>query len=403
MLPSSLPCGAWRGAMKRSRADKIGALLVLAVAGGLLSAPNAQTGGDALNARQQELRELKREMEENRRRIEELRRQERSLDDLEERIRKDRQMTARYIAELENQERALLEDLEERTTLLDTRSTEHERMAEKLARRLRLYQRRRTPTTAEILLSSADFSELFARGALLARAIRRDREDLLWLQESREELARETALLQARRRGLESLQEEKRRERTRLDAESDRARREREEIRRERTRFERRQLELAESEKKIQELIQRLEEARREGAVGGPGLADLRGRLRWPVEGEVIERFGVHVHPRFQTKVSNRGIDIAAPGGSPVVSVGDGTVAFVDWLSGYGRCVIVNHGADTYTLYAHCRRVLVGKGARVTAGEQIAEVGDTDSVKGNCLHFEIRLRSEAVDPMEWLR
>ena len=389
--------------MKRSRVDPraMGALVLL-----LCAAPpasSAQTGSDRLAGRQQELRELKREMEENRKRIEDLRLQERSLGDLEERIRRDKRMTARYAAELESQEGALLDDLRARTEQLDARGAEHDQMREKLVRRMRLYQRRGSPTTAEILLSSADFSELFSRGALLARAIRRDRADLLWLKESREELARETSLLDAQRRSLESLREEKRREQARLEAESKRTSREIGAVRQERAAFERRQSELAESEKRIQELIRELERESRAPGASGPGLAGLRGRLPWPARGEVIERFGVHAHPRFQTKVQNRGIDIAAPAGSPVVAVADGVVAFVDWLSGYGRCVIVDHGAETYTLYAHCRRVLVAKGARVAAGQQIAEVGETDSVKGSCLHFEIRVRSDAVDPLEWLR
>jgi murein DD-endopeptidase MepM/ murein hydrolase activator NlpD len=116
-----------------------------------------------------------------------------------------------------------------------------------------------------------------------------------------------------------------------------------------------------------------------------------------------VGRFGVEMHPRFGTKVPSNGIDIAAPAGAPIVAVAAGTIEFVDWLPGYGRCVIVNHGGGFYTLYAHCSRTLVAKGAKVAAGQKVAEVGDTDSVKGTILHFEIRKGQDAMNPEEWLQ
>ena len=139
------------------------------------------------------------------------------------------------------------------------------------------------------------------------------------------------------------------------------------------------------------------------GRLAGPGLEGARGSLPWPVRGEVISNFGFDTHPRFGTKVPNKGIDIAAPKGTPIHAVAGGIAEFVDWLSGYGRCVIVNHGMGYYTLYAHCSRVLVAKGAQIESGQKIAEVGDTDSIRGSCLHFEVRHRAEAYDPKGWLR
>ncbi len=349
-------------------------------------------------------------MDENRSKIAELRRKEKNLGALNERLQRDKDLTARYLARLGEQERALLDDLSTGQTELDQRSGEHDNLADALRRRLRAYQRARHPQTAELLLSSKNFSDLFARGTLLSRAIRRDRTDLIWLRQQRDDVALATSLLESRRRGLEVLQEEKIREKGRIEQKAERATQQIAEIREERAAFERRQKELVRSEQQIRALLARLEAARRKPAKGakpsgpsGPGIEGRRGGLPWPAVGEVIGRFGVELHPRFGTKVPSNGIDIAAPSGTPVKAIASGVAEFVDWLSGYGRCVIVNHGGGFYSLYAHCSRVLVSAGDKISEGQKIAEVGDTDSIKGSCLHFEIRKGQEAMNPEAWLK
>lgn len=391
----------------RSRAS---AILLAAAIFVLPGAVAAQSGGDPLIQRQKELRDLKEQIEQNRKKIEELRKKEKDLGNLDGRIRRDRDLTTRYLAELEGQERRLLDDLTKRQSQLDERTTQVDRGGELLRKRLRLYQRSRRPHTAELILSSRSFGELFARGAFLGRAIQKDRTDLIWLEQQRNEVAVATALLESRRTGLQTLQEEKLREKARLDQRSAQAQDQISQLRKERSQFEERQKELAKTESQIRTLIRKLEEerekARKRGGpppVTGPGLEGRRGRMSWPVEGELVGRFGVELHPRFGTKVPSNGVDIAAPAGTAVSAVAPGLAEFVDWLPGYGRTVIVNHGGGYYTLYAHCSRVLVSKGVQVAEGQKIAEVGDTDSVKGNCLHFEIRRGQEAMNPQEWLR
>ncbi len=390
----------------RSRASAI----LLAAALLLVPATDVVAGDDdALLQQQKELRGLKEQIEQNRKKIEELRKKEKDLGDLDGRIRRDRDLTTRYLSELEEQERRLLDDLTQRQTQLDERTTQADRAAELLRKRLRLYQRSRRPHAAELLFSSRSFGELFARGAFLARAIQKDRADLIWLERQRSEVAVATALLESRRTGLQALQEEKLREKATLDQKSARARDQIAQLRKERGQFESRQKELAKTEAQIRNLIRRLEEerekARKRGLppVTGPGLENRRGRMAWPAQGDVVTRFGVELHPRFGTKVPSNGIDISAPAGAAIAAVAPGLAEFVDWLPGYGRTVIINHGGGYYTLYAHCSRVLVPKGAQVAEGQRIADVGDTDSVKGTCLHFEIRRGQEAMNPQEWLR
>jgi murein hydrolase activator len=167
--------------------------------------------------------------------------------------------------------------------------------------------------------------------------------------------------------------------------------------------------EMAASEKQLQGLIATLEKRRSE--LLGSGVPDfpavgfraLRGRMPWPVPGRVITHFGKHVHPKHATITFNSGIDIAAPEGEPVHAVAPGRVEYVSWLDGYGRTLILNHGGGFYTVYAHLSEVLVAEKQEVDQAQVIARVGETGSLEGPKLHFEIRDRAEAQDPIVWLR
>jgi septal ring factor EnvC (AmiA/AmiB activator) len=164
--------------------------------------------------------------------------------------------------------------------------------------------------------------------------------------------------------------------------------------------------ELEESARRIQALIERLEAERAAAPAELPDwatdLASATGRLRWPVDGEVVTKFGANVHPRFGTRTYSNGVDISAPQGTPVRCVANGKVEFVDWLPGYDRCIIINHGGGYYTLYAHSSDVKVIPDQQVKGGDVIASVGEGSTLKGHALHFEIRRGKEALNPLDWL-
>jgi murein DD-endopeptidase MepM/ murein hydrolase activator NlpD len=115
--------------------------------------------------------------------------------------------------------------------------------------------------------------------------------------------------------------------------------------------------------------------------------------LFWPLDGPVGDRFG----PRGQR--FHAGIDILAPTGSLVAAAERGRVAYVGWLDGWGIVVTVAHRSGVRTMYAHLSRALVSLGQRVAAGQIIGRVGATGEATGPHLHFEVRLRGAAVDPL----
>jgi septal ring factor EnvC (AmiA/AmiB activator) len=141
---------------------------------------------------------------------------------------------------------------------------------------------------------------------------------------------------------------------------------------------------------------------------GGPpspavGLGALRGQLPWPTDGRIVAGFGRQVHPRFGTETFRRGIDIEAEEGATIRAVYAGTVLYRGWLKGYGNLIILDHGSGYYTLYAHASELLVGEGEGVRAGQAIARVGETGSLEGPRLYFEVRYEGRPEDPAGWLR
>ncbi|MBN1327583.1 MAG: peptidoglycan DD-metalloendopeptidase family protein, partial [Candidatus Cloacimonetes bacterium] len=125
-------------------------------------------------------------------------------------------------------------------------------------------------------------------------------------------------------------------------------------------------------------------------------------KLIWPVHGEVIRDFGLFTSDEYKVSLVNDGIDICVDEGTPVVTVDDGVVAFAEWYSGAGKLVIIDHQNGFYSLYSHISSILVSKGDKVKREQQIALSGKTGSVDIPCLHFELRKRGTAVNPMEYL-
>ncbi|WP_321495263.1 peptidoglycan DD-metalloendopeptidase family protein [uncultured Desulfobacter sp.] len=141
--------------------------------------------------------------------------------------------------------------------------------------------------------------------------------------------------------------------------------------------------------------------------VGSPGIkisfAGQKGQLQPPVTGEIISSFGTTCKGDYNAFTFQSGIDIKAERGAPVKTVFNGEVIFAQWMKGYGNLMIINHGNNYYTLYAHVEELFKQKGDRVGTGEIIGTAGDTGSIKGPCLHFEVRHHGKPVDPLKWLK
>ena len=135
----------------------------------------------------------------------------------------------------------------------------------------------------------------------------------------------------------------------------------------------------------------------------GRGLDNLLGQLDWPVKGSVSAPFGKFKHPAFAAEVIRKGIDIDASAGDGVRAVEKGRVVFADRFTGYGRMVIIDHGERYYTIYGHLSEIIRKNGEEIARGEILGRVGDSDSLSGAKLYFELRKDGHSVDPLPWFK
>ncbi len=127
------------------------------------------------------------------------------------------------------------------------------------------------------------------------------------------------------------------------------------------------------------------------------------GTIMWPVQGEIINRFGTTIDPKLGTQLVNKGIDIRAPYGASVITIGDGKVVYEGTFLGYGKIILIDHQNGFCTLYGYLSETLVTKEDKVVKGEVIGKVGTGGLIEETALHFEVRKNGIAIDPLQWLK
>ncbi|MEI6125044.1 MAG: peptidoglycan DD-metalloendopeptidase family protein [Pseudomonadota bacterium] len=161
--------------------------------------------------------------------------------------------------------------------------------------------------------------------------------------------------------------------------------------------------ELEKYSKELQAFVDRLPQERETFTSARYKFSVQKGKLRCPVKGKIISSFGRTEHPELHTSTFQKGIEIECPMGTAILSIYDGKVVYADWFKGYGYTMIIDHGENYYSLVAHASKLLKNVGDFVAEGETIALVGDTNSIKGACLYFEIRYHGKPQDPLTWLK
>lgn len=112
--------------------------------------------------------------------------------------------------------------------------------------------------------------------------------------------------------------------------------------------------------------------------------------------------YGMRTHPVLGGLRAHKGLDMAAPTGTPVYATADGMVSKAEWFSGYGNFIAIAHGADLETRFGHLSRYVVSAGQRVRKGDLIGYVGSTGRSTGPHLHYEVRVAGVAVDPTPFM-
>jgi murein DD-endopeptidase MepM/ murein hydrolase activator NlpD len=122
----------------------------------------------------------------------------------------------------------------------------------------------------------------------------------------------------------------------------------------------------------------------------------------WPVDGRLRGFFGQRTDPFSGEHAFHRGVDILAPVGTPVRATADGVVRLAEFMSGYGRIVVIDHGNGLQTCYAHLSRFAVVAGQEIRRGELVGNVGTSGRVTAPHLHYEVRRHGNSINPYSFL-
>jgi len=376
------------------------ALLVLPVA--------AWPQSDSLEtAKRRELEEVQRQAREKREAASRLKKSEQNEMVKLRRTEKDLGSARRRLRTLKRREQQLDRQLEVSRADLQRSEVSLRQQQNKLSKRLRNIYKYGVGRELEFLLSTGSFAQLLARWDFLVMVAEQDRILL-------EDIYARKSMVEANQEKLEKNLADVADNSKKTAAQNqrlDKLRRQRastvETIKSQRETYEAAAAELEKTAAALRTLLARLERERRSGRAPVPYSGDFakgQGRLDWPVHGALVGRYGPEKHPRWGTVTLNNGIDIESPVGTPVRAVARGRVDYVSSDFGtYGEIIILNHGDGYYTLYGHLSGIGVTVGQEVTSGQTIGLSGDTGSLKGPVLHFEVRQGGNSLNPEEWLR
>jgi septal ring factor EnvC (AmiA/AmiB activator) len=380
-------------------------------AAGAQQQPPPQSAADRIKEQKDELEKIRQERADLQKRMQDL---QSTVHDLaEERTNIERQVdaTARVVHGLDLQLSALGEEETEVTANLIRAQDELAIKRAVLRNRVREIYKRGPMYSVEAMLSAQSFGELVARYKYLHLIAQRDRALVNRVETLGQQIAKQRQTLVLLKDDVEDSRQQKAAEEQQLRTLDEKRAISLAQAQAKERQAETRLAQVAKDEARVGSVIAALESERKRaesrGAAAVPSSSTLRtsdfGRLDWPVEGNIIYQFGRLVNPN-NTTIRWDGIGIAAPEGTPVKAVAAGTVALTnESLGTYGRTVILQHGGNDYSIYSSLGKILVTKGMKVTKGQVIGTVGQSDPDMEPHLHFEMRPGQRAVDPLEWLR
>jgi murein DD-endopeptidase MepM/ murein hydrolase activator NlpD len=258
-------------------------------------------------------------------------------------------------------------------------------------------------SSLEILFNSRNFAEFIARFEMVSAFVRADIHILKTLHIRQDLISRKQIEITAKKKELEI----QRNTYSRLQDQTKQQQKRRTLVLHDRQK----ELTVLQNDRKVlEESLDELERISREMEAQ---IRDLQNKNRvalgsgkyiWPLQskGSISSYFGYRFHPILRKRKYHSGIDLPAPSGLSILAADSGVVVFAGWNNGYGKMVILDHGAGFSTVYGHCSIIQVNQGQTVTKGQNIAQVGSTGLSTGPHLHFEVRKNGVAVDPLTYL-
>lgn len=372
---------------------------------------SAQTGAEArLRAQREELDRIRQERDSLQNQSRQLQGRVRTLQDEVILLGRQASATQRLVKSLDQQIVAISAEVDTANQRVAVAQDEVGARRGRLRERVRDIYKRGPLFATEAFLAARSFGELIARYkylhelALYDKAVVKRVEDLL------AQIDGQRQLLVRLQDEFERSREEKAREQVRLKDLEVQQQRALSQTKKTSQQVDSRLAQIRRDEARIANVIAAAEAAARRAAPGSadaaPTASALKtsdfGALDWPVQGSIMYSFGRAVNPN-NTAIRWNGIGIEAPLGSPVKSIADGEVMIAEPIGTYGLTVIVQHGGGDYTVYGSLQRAAVTKGEKVKKGHILGAVGQADPEVAPHLHFEIRPKGRATDPLTWLQ
>ena len=369
------------------------------------------SGEAKIRQQREELERIRREREELQRSMTDLQTKAHDLNEEVTNLHQQADATARVVRSLDVQLETITTEVDGTTSSLLRAEDELAVKKAVLRRRLIDIYKRGPMATTEALLAARTFGQLLGRYKYLHELARRDRSLVTRVEDLYDQVAKQRQQLVRLRDEFERSRQEKRDEEERLRTLEESRSKNLSVVKRSATQTAARLAAIGRDEARLANVIASFEAERKRAAERPNAPAVLSsstlktsdfGKLDWPVEGSIIYRFGRAVNPN-NTTIRWNGVGIAAPSGAAVKAVAGGEVMVAEPIGTYGLTVIVQHGGGDYSVYGSLSRADVQKGQQVIKGQVLGAVGVSDPDYDAHLHFEIRPKGRAIDPLVWLR
>ncbi len=350
---------------------------------------------------------IQQELSRGRKKVEELDKKEGSYLEQLERLEKNIDNSRTYLVRLAEQvdtigiHVAILQDT--LVVVTDALSLQQQKMKQ----RLRDIYKTGRPSIIEIILTSATVTNMLHRIKYFQELNQYDRKLIREIDSTKTKVLVHKEKLEKDQEELVALKTEKEVETKSLKKEKGQRRNLLKEVQAEKKAYAAMIKELEQAQRELNFLVTRLQEKRKDAKLEyerGLKIAfkKRQGKLPWPADGSVMREYGKIVHPKYKTITMSNGIDIKAIKGVKVFCVAPGQVDYIGWMRGYGKFVIVNHFGGYLTIYAHLERIDVKMDQEIKYGQPLGIVGETGSLNGSKLHFQIRQAAETLNPRKWL-
>lgn len=370
-------------------------LLTLIIALALVFTTVMQASGETVEELKKQQEKIQREIEQTKKEIENMQKETKNLDNQIKELDLRVSSAASELTSVENELQILNSEIDNTMESLKEAEQNIEDRTETFNQRVRVMYKNGNAGYLEVLLSSANIKDFLSRQEMIQSIADYDKELIKYMKEQRDIIEEKKVTLEAQRASVEvtksKLEDRKRNlERASRDKELLMA-----DIALDIKAFEKEYDKLNDFAKEIESKIVKLQ--KNTGPYSG-------GKMAWPVPGHsrISSPYGYRIHPIFKVKKLHTGIDIPAPTGTSITAAAAGTVIYSDWLGGYGKVIMIDHGGGIATLYAHNSSLVASEGQTVKRGDTISKAGSTGNSTGPHLHFEVRKDGAYVDPLPWL-